>query len=155
MKKFILLLVIMTLVLFACAKKEAPVEEIKVVEEEVVEVQQVVSMNFTVQGVGEVSKKLIEAAALTVNGVNEATWDIDNMNIRISGNNDVKWEEVHSAIAAAGFDTTDMKATDEAYNALPEAAKYRPLPAGKKPVQKNNAKVQDDGTIKAKRVKVQ
>lgn len=150
MKKVLLLLVVMSLLLVACGKKEAQVEDVKPAEEAPVEVQKVVSMNFTVQGQGEVSKKLIETAALAVNGVTDAAWDLDKKTIKISGTNEVIWEEVHTAIAAAGFDTTEMKASDEAYEALPEEAKYRKEIKERKATLRDNEK---DSNTKGNRTK--
>jgi copper chaperone CopZ len=154
MKKFLLLIAITSLLLFACGKKEAAVEETPVAEETPV-VEKVVSMNFTVQGQGEVAKKLIEEAVMNVQGVTAANWDMDKKTIKISGTNEVVWEEVHKAIAAAGFDTTEMKASDEAYEALPDEAKYR------KEITKKNANLKEKESntntkgnrIKAKRQK--
>ncbi len=156
MKKVLLFVVIASLFLFACGKKEAPVEEIQPVEEAPV-VEKVVSMNFTVQGEGEVAKKMIEEAVMNVTGVTAANWDMDKKTIKISGSNEVVWEEVHKAIAGAGFDTTEMKATDEAYEALPDEAKYR------KEITKKTAAVREKESntktkgnrIKAKRQKAE
>jgi len=151
MKKVLLFVVIASLFLFACGKKEAPVEEIQPVEEAPV-VEKVVSMNFTVQGEGEVAKKMIEKAVLSVNGVTDANWDMDKKTIKINGSSEVVWEEVHGAIAGAGFDTTEMKATDEAYNALPDEAKYR---IRKATLRENDKDPNKKGNrVKAKRQKV-
>lgn len=156
MKKVLLLLVLTSLLLVACAKKEAPVQEIKAVEEAPV-VEKVVSMNFLVQGEGEVAKKLIEEAVMKVAGVTDANWDMDKKTIKISGSNEVVWEEVHKAISAAGFDTTEMKASDEAYNALPEEAKYRKEITEKKATLRENEKESNTkgNRIKAKRQKAE
>ncbi len=151
MKKFIFLVIIASMMLFACGKKEAAVEETPVAEETPV-VEKVVSMNFTVQGKGEVAKKLIEEAVMNVNGVTAANWDMDKKTIKISGSNEVVWEEVHKAISAAGFDTTEMKATDEAYEALPEEAKYRQVITEKKASLKEAKK---GNRVKAKRQKAE
>lgn len=151
MKKFTLLLVIATLLLFACGKTENKTE---VTEDQPAEVQKAVSMTFTVHGIGEMSKKLIEEAAFTVKGVSDANWDMDSKNIKVNGNGDVVWEDVHTAISTAGFDTTEMKASDEAYNALPLEAQYRVIKEEKaEPVvtEKENT---DTNRTKAKRVKV-
>lgn len=123
MKKIILLLIVATLLLVACAKKEATVEEVKPAEEVVVE--KTASMVFAVQGEGDIAKKLIEGAVLTVKGVTEVNWDMDTKQIKVVGNSELVWEDVHAAIADAGFDTTEITASDEAYEALPAEAKYR------------------------------
>lgn len=159
MKKIILLLVLATLLLTACGKKEAPVEEIQPAEEQTVEVEKIASMNFIVQGEGETAKKLIEAAAMTVKGVTEVNWNMDKKTIKVTGSGDLVWEDVHSAIANAGFDTIEMKASDEAYEALPEEAKYR------KPIRKatlrdsnnqgNQGNQDNTNRIKAKRQKAE
>ncbi len=157
MKKIILLLIMMSLLLVACAKKEAKVDEVKPAEETAAEVQKVVSMNFLVQGEGEVAQKLIEAAALSVKGVTDAKWDIDKKTIKINGTSEVVWEEVHGAIAGAGFDTTEMKATDEAYEALPAEAKYRKEIKERKATLRDNEKNNNKkgNTTKAKRMKAE
>lgn len=148
MKKFTLLLVIATLLLFACGKTEKQIENL---EETAAETQKAVSMAFMVDGIGEISKIHIEKAAYTVKGVTEANWDMDSKNIKIVGTSDVVWEDVHTAISEAGFDTSEMKASDEAYNALPEEAHYRIKKV------KRTATVRDEGeqkgTVKAKRTK--
>lgn len=148
----LLLLVLVTLLLVACAKKEAPVEEVLPVEEIPVQVEKVVSMNFAVQGNGEMAKELIEKAALTVTGVTDVNWDMDKKLIKVNGSSEVVWEEVHQAIAGAGFDTTEMKATDEAYEALPKEAQYR---MRKATLRDNNKNPEQSGNrVKATRQKV-
>ena len=120
MKKLFFVLVIFALLLVACGKKE----EAQIPETPVDEVVTTVSMNFKVLGESETAKKLIEAAALSVKGVTEANWNMDKKTINLKGTQEVVWEDVHSAIAGAGFDTDIMKATKEAFNNLPEEAKY-------------------------------
>ena len=150
MKKLILLLIFAMLLFTACAKKEVPP-----VEEKPVEVPKVTSMNFIVQGEGEIAKKLIEGAVHSVKGVTEVNWDMDKKTIKISGTDELVWEDVHSAIAAAGFDTSVMNATDEAYDALPEEAKYRKEITEKKATLRENGKEPKtkSGRIKTKRKK--
>ncbi len=169
MKRFVFVVITIALLTVACGKKEEtqPVTETATTEQEIIEeatanveteVEKTVSMNFVVYGKGETAKKMIETAAMSVKGVTEASWDIEKMMINLKGTSEVEWETVHNVIAGAGFDTAMKKATKEAYNALPDEAKYTRV---------RKATVRDDqegtsqknkteaGRVKAKRQKAE
>ncbi len=71
-------------------------------------------------------KDRIEEAALSVNGVESASWDSEtetlHMNFDVSKTSS---DEVQKAIAAVGHDTEKYKAPDDVYEALPECCLYR------------------------------
>jgi len=82
--------------------------------------------SFMVSGLCELCKDRIEKAALSVNGVSNAFWDVNNKEAKIDF--DVTKTDklsVQKAIANAGHDTEPFKADDKTYNALPECCLYR------------------------------
>jgi membrane fusion protein, copper/silver efflux system len=87
---------------------------------------QFTSANFGVSGNCELCKERIEKAALSVNGVSKAKWDVNKKNLDIifdKGKTDVM--TVHKAIAKVGHDTDMIKADDNVYALLPECCLYR------------------------------
>jgi len=82
--------------------------------------------SFYVSGNCEMCKDRIEKAALAVNGVAKANWDIKKKVINVEY--DIKKTDltvIQKAIAKAGHDTELYKADDATYNALPECCLYR------------------------------
>jgi Cu(I)/Ag(I) efflux system membrane fusion protein len=82
--------------------------------------------SFMVSGLCELCKDRIEKAALSVNGVSNAFWDVNKKEAEIDF--DVTKTDklsVQKAIANAGHDTETFKADDKTYNALPECCLYR------------------------------
>lgn len=72
-------------------------------------------------------KKKIETAAKKA-GASYAVWNVDTKELTIkynstSGNS----AKIQKAVAAAGYDTPDYKATDEAYNNLDGCCQYERL----------------------------
>ena len=69
-------------------------------------------------------KSKIEKAAKTA-GVDDAKWDSDARTITVKYNSSsTNAAKIQHAIAAVGYDTRDVKATDEAYNKLHGCCKY-------------------------------
>jgi copper chaperone CopZ len=82
--------------------------------------------NFEVSGNCEMCKKRIEKAALNVKGLKVANWNIPSNILSIVYNSEkVNLQEIHTAIAKVGHDTTQEKAPDETYDKLPMCCLYK------------------------------
>jgi len=69
-------------------------------------------------------KSKIEKAALKAGAVS-ADWNADNYQLVISYNNEqTSAVNIEKEIAAVGYDTQDVKATDDAYHKLPKCCQY-------------------------------
>lgn len=82
--------------------------------------------SFPVSGLCEMCKDRIEKAAMSVNGIHKAVWDITSKVISLefeSAKTDLK--SIHKAIASVGHDTELFKADDVTYSALPDCCLYR------------------------------
>lgn len=80
---------------------------------------------FTVLGVCEMCQKRIEKAAL-ISGVVSTKWDKYSQKLEvIFKTKKTSLKEIKHAVADAGHDTDDIKATDEAYQKLPDCCAYR------------------------------
>lgn len=123
MKKTVLLAIMTILLICGCTK------EMKITQK----------TSFGVKGKGKLSKKMIEKSALSIKGVVEADWNMNTTVINLKATDNLEdWMYVHKAIAEAGFDTESRKATQEAYDSLPQQCKYRI-------VHKNNINVKPQG----------
>jgi mercuric ion binding protein len=81
--------------------------------------------NIEVNGNCEQCKKRIEKAAFAVSGVKSAEWHIDDHILHLIINEEkCSLLDVKKAIAKAGHDTEDVKATDEVYENLHHCCKY-------------------------------
>ncbi len=80
---------------------------------------------FFVDGACGMCKDRIETAALTVQGVKEASWNQEAKMLEISHNAGLDIMVVHKAVAKVGHNTKKIKADDEVYNALPDCCHYR------------------------------
>lgn len=70
--------------------------------------------------------KHIQKNALSVEGVTSATWDAETQKIEVVFDDTIiSVDKIEEAIAKGGNDTPNHKATDEAYNKLPECCKYK------------------------------
>lgn len=70
-------------------------------------------------------KEKIEKAAKTVSGVNIASWNADKQQLMIAfKSTGTNIDNIHKAIADAGYDTDKVKADDEVYNNLHHCCKY-------------------------------
>lgn len=107
MKKFILLIVLVTPLLLCAQSKK------------------IEKVNFEVKGNCEMCKKRIEKAALTVRGIKMASWDIPSNIISILHDpRKASLNDVQKAIALAGHDTPLSKAPDSIYKDLPMCCLY-------------------------------
>lgn len=80
---------------------------------------------FRVSGVCEMCKERIEKT-LQVRGVHSAVWDVDTKILQLSFDpHKIGLPKIHKKIAASGHDTELEKATQAAYDALPECCHYR------------------------------
>lgn len=82
------------------------------------------TITFKVSGNCEMCKARIEKA-LKIDGVKKGEWNVDTkmatvtFDIHLVGS-----EAIHKAIAAAGYDTEQVKADDKAYKKLPGCCRY-------------------------------
>lgn len=82
-------------------------------------------VDVEVKGNCEQCKKRIEKAAYSVPGVKSAVWHEDDATLHLIINEQkCSVLDVEKAIAKAGHDTKDIKATDEAYTNLHSCCKY-------------------------------
>ena len=85
-------------------------------------------MTFEVDGVCVMCKMRIEKAALGVTGVKYASWDIPTHQLSlVMDERKTDAMKIKSAIAAAGHDTKELKATQEAYDKVAPCCKYRDI----------------------------
>lgn len=83
---------------------------------------------FKVNGNCEMCEKRIEKAAFSVKGVKSADWHVDHHDIHlIYDENKCSLADIKKAIAKAGHDTEDFKATNEDYEKLHGCCKYERL----------------------------
>lgn len=76
-----------------------------------------------VNGNCSMCEKRIEKATNSIEGVSNAQWDKKTKILVFTADKD-QVSQVHKAVAKAGHDTNKVKATDEAYNKLPECCQY-------------------------------
>jgi len=85
-------------------------------------------VTFEVDGVCVMCKERIEKAAALTKGVKFATWNIDTKELYcIYNNKKTSLNKIKQAMANAGHDTKEIKASDEAYNSIDDCCKYRTL----------------------------
>ena len=81
--------------------------------------------NVEVNGNCKMCKSRIEKAALDVNGVKYAIWDIPSGDLKLIYNaREIHIDSIQAAIAASGHDTGDFKAESAVYEALPMCCQY-------------------------------
>lgn len=79
-----------------------------------------------VNGVCDMCKKRIEKAAYSVKGVKSAVWHVEDQDLHlIIDETKCKVLDVEKAVAIAGHDTKDIKATDAQYAKIHGCCKYR------------------------------
>ena len=82
------------------------------------------SETIPVSGNCGMCKSKIEKAAKTA-GAADAKWDVDAKTLTVKYNSSTtNAAKIQTAVAAVGYDTRDVKATDEAYNKLHGCCKY-------------------------------
>ncbi|WP_163408970.1 heavy-metal-associated domain-containing protein [Flavobacterium ajazii] len=78
-----------------------------------------------VNGNCEQCKKRIEKAAFGVPGVKSATWDVDSHQLTVILNEEkCSTADLNKAVAKAGHDTKEVKATQKDYDNLHSCCKY-------------------------------
>jgi periplasmic mercuric ion binding protein len=71
-------------------------------------------------------KKKIETAAFSQKGVSKANWDDTKMLLTVAFNpTKTNTANIEKAVAAVGYDTQNVRATDKNYNALPSCCQYK------------------------------
>ncbi|MCK0132032.1 cation transporter [Flavobacteriaceae bacterium F08102] len=81
---------------------------------------------FMVDGICKMCKDRIEKVAMQTKGVKFASYDIDKKELYcIFNNKKTSVTELKKAMAAAGHDTEEFKATEKAYLALDSCCYYR------------------------------
>jgi len=124
MKHLFLSLALIAIVGFSACKNQT---EEKSDSSEMVEdqIMQTVEVTFGVRGNCGMCKKNIETAAMSVEGVSRAEWDIDRKKVTVAFNEDMITEkEIHIAIAASGYDTEGVTGSQDAYDDLPKCCQY-------------------------------
>ncbi|MCX7930436.1 MAG: cation transporter [Chlorobi bacterium] len=85
-----------------------------------------VTATFTVYGNCNKCKKNIERPFKEMSGVKQATWNKKTKQFTITYDPSVLTERrIKDIIAEQGYDTDDVKASDEAYGKLPKCCRYR------------------------------
>ena len=80
---------------------------------------------FEVNGNCEQCQKRIQKAAFSVAGVKSASWDIESHQMAVIINEEkCSLLDVKTAIAKVGYDTDEVKATDEIYDKLHSCCQY-------------------------------
>jgi copper chaperone CopZ len=83
-------------------------------------------VEIEVNGNCDMCKKRIEKAAYSVKGVKSASWHVDHQDLHlIIDETKCTVLDVEKAIAKAGHDTKDIKATDEQYAKIHGCCLYR------------------------------
>jgi len=78
-----------------------------------------------VNGNCETCQSRIQKAAFSVSGVKSATWSIETHQLNLILNEEkATILDVKKAIAKAGYDTDEVKATNENYTKLPGCCQY-------------------------------
>jgi len=84
------------------------------------------SLSVWVNGACGMCKTRIEKAAMTVRGVESASWDTETRQLSLNIDPEkFKAKKLHYKIASVGHDTEQMLAPDPVYDALPQCCKYR------------------------------
>ena len=123
MKKVVLsLAIIMAMGLTSC-KNETKQE--KETTGEVSKEMAMTDISFGVRGNCGMCKNTIEKAVNKVDGVSNATWDVDKKKIDVSfDDSKTNAMAIHKAIAASGYDTEKVLGSEEAYEDLPGCCQY-------------------------------
>ena len=122
MKKVILSIVAIAILALTSCKNETKQET------ETIEDSNEIAMTdilFGVRGNCGMCKNTIEKAVKAVEGVTNATWDVNKKKIDVSFD-DTKTDAmaIHKAIAASGYDTEKVSGDLDAYDDLPGCCKY-------------------------------
>ena len=124
MKKVILSVAVIVAMGLTSCKNEAK-QETETTTTEVSKEMAIADITFGVRGNCGMCKSTIEKAANAVEGVGNATWDVEKKKIDVSFD-DTKTDAmaIHNAIAASGYDTEKVAGSEDAYKDLPGCCKY-------------------------------
>jgi periplasmic mercuric ion binding protein len=78
---------------------------------------------FNVAGECGMCKKKIETAAKNA-GATYAVWDVDTKKLTVKYKTSSNSAKIQQSVADAGYDTQDIKASEDAYNKLHECCRY-------------------------------
>ena len=82
--------------------------------------------SMEVDGVCLMCKERIEKACIKTKGVKSAVWNVDTHELKlIYDERKTNLQQIQENIVAVGHDTKELRATDEAYNAVHPCCKYR------------------------------
>ena len=81
-------------------------------------------ISFGVRGNCGMCKTTIEKAALSVDGVEEASWSITSKILDVKTASNLDSIKIHEAVANSGYDTELVLAVDENYNNLLGCCQY-------------------------------
>jgi len=125
MKKVILSLAVIAAIGFTSCKKTVKKGTVASKVATVSNETQMTELSFGVRGNCGMCKKTIEKAANKIDGVANATWDVDKKKIDVvfdaTQTNEMA---IHNAIAASGYDTDKVASDLNAYNNLPMCCQY-------------------------------
>jgi copper chaperone CopZ len=84
---------------------------------------------ISVQGNWKSCKKTIESAVKSLDGIQKASWNTSTKKLSITFDQSiVSLQKIEDKIAASGYDTDNVKATEESYNSLHSCCKYQRRP---------------------------
>lgn len=82
--------------------------------------------SLEVDGVCMMCKERIEKAAIKTKGVKSAIWNVKTHELKlIFDERKTDLKIIQAKVASVGHDTKEIRATDEAYNAIHPCCKYR------------------------------
>ena len=121
MKKLYLILIATTLIISCENNKKA---ETVTVKQEISIVDPDISIG--VRGNCGMCKTTIEKAALSVDGVEEASWSTATkiLDIKTKSSLDSITIKIHQAVADSGYDTELISAMEDSYSSLPGCCQY-------------------------------
>ncbi len=100
-------------------------ENLSVPGNKIADKSQLITESLKVKGNCQMCKSRIETAALTIEGVNKALWNVDTKILEVDFNDkETSIREISKKIATSGHDTATMEAKKEVYNALPVCCSY-------------------------------
>lgn len=124
MKRVILSIAVIASIGFTSCKNKAK-QETETTTTEMSKDMAMIDISFGVRGNCGMCKKTIEKAANAVEGVANATWDVEKKKIDVSFDDAKTYAmAIHNAVAASGYDTEKVAGSEDAYKGLPACCKY-------------------------------
>ncbi len=121
----IFILAFISQVAFSQQTETAPVVSSGIVKKIAVTAAVTQTAKFQVWGNCGMCKKTIEKAAKSIEGVASADWNVETHQFTVAFDPaKTSVDKVHQAIAAAGYDTDQVKGDDKAYNKLHGCCQY-------------------------------